>query len=452
MSLVTPDHDSPLSAAPTESADPSRPRVRQLGDDDLGAFSGPTLVSQQAPVMTVSDDDLVRHPVGMDWWLLSTVAALAVMGVVMAFSASYYLAVHRFNDEHLFLVRHLRFLGIATFTLLLFANVPYQVWKKLAYPAMFCALLALMAVPFFGITRNRATRWLALGPVMFQPAELAKVVFVAYLARSLSKKAQRNSIQTFHVGLAPHFLVWAVLGLLCMKQPDLGTTLVLAVLLFAMTFMAGARVAPLLLIGLTGMGVLGAFLVHNPMRSRRITAFIDNFAHRADVGYQLWNSKLAVAMGGFFGRGLGASHQKLGFVPEAHTDFVLAIIGEELGLVGIMFIAVCFIFLVWRGLRIAMSARDEFGRLFALGLTVLFGVQAAVNFGVVLGLLPTKGLTLPFVSYGGTSLIVMAMAAGILLNIGRGGNPDVVLPALPSLRQRPSGNTRVRTPAHEGAR
>ncbi|MCO4761583.1 MAG: putative lipid II flippase FtsW [Myxococcales bacterium] len=425
------------------SVPPTASGSAYAGEPSLGSLSGPTLVSHRGPNMPVSDEDLVRHPVGMDWALLSVVAALAVMGIVMAFSASYYLAVHRFGDEHMFLTRHLRFIGVATFTLLLFANMPYQMWKKLAYPAMAVALFALVLVPIFGITRNRATRWLAIGGFSFQPAELAKVIFVAYLARSLSKKAERNSIQTFHVGLLPHFMVWSVLGLLCMKQPDLGTALVLAVLLFTMTFVAGARVAPLVFIGLSGVSLLGVFLAHNPMRSRRITAFIDNFEHRADVGYQLWNSKLAVAMGGFFGRGLGASHQKLGFVPEAHTDFVLAIVGEELGLVGIMFIAVCFIFLIYRGLRIALSARDEFGRLLAIGLTVLFGVQAAVNFGVVLGLLPTKGLTLPFVSYGGTSLIVMSMAAGILLNVGRGGNPDLVLPDLPKFGKKRPGNTRV---------
>ena len=440
MSLVPIDPPQSLHAAAPVQADP-------LASDAAltGVMSGPTLVQQRAPVMTISDDDLIRHPVGMDWWLFSTVAALAVMGVVMAFSASYYLAVHRFNNEHLFLVKHLRSLAIATFALLTFANVPYQVLKKLAYPAMTLALVALILVPIIGVTVNRSTRWLRIGGSLFQPAELAKVAFVAYLARSLSSKAERNAIHTLHLGLLPHFLVWGVLGLLCMKQPDLWTALVLAVLLFSMTFVAGARIAPLVLLGLTGLGGLGVLLLHSPMRIRRILAFLYNFEHRADIGYQLWNSKLAVAMGGIFGRGLGASHQKLGFVPEAHTDFVLAIIGEELGLVGVLFTALCFIFLVWRGLRIALSARDEFGRLLALGLTVLFGVQASVNLGVVLGLLPTKGLTLPFVSYGGTSLIVMAMAAGILLNIGRGGNPNLRLPNLPTLGQQPTGNTRVRT-------
>lgn len=439
-----------MSVASTHHAEPSAPDFAS----DLPGLSGRTRVTPPSADMPVGEAALVRHPVGMDWWLFATVITLAALGVVMAFSASYYLAVHRFNNQHLFLIKHLRFAAIASVTLLVFVHVPYQIWQKLANPVMVMAILAMIAVPFIGVTRNRATRWLAVGPVMFQPAELVKVVFVAFLARSLAKKAKKNSIHLFHIGLLPHMVVWGILALLCMKQPDLGTALVLAVLLFSMTFMAGARVAPLLLIGFIGLGALTTFLIHNPMRSRRITAFINNFDHRADVGYQLWNSKLAVAMGGFFGRGLGGSHQKLGFVPEAHTDFVLAIIGEELGVIGILFVAACFIFLVWRGLRIAFSARDEFGRLLALGLTVLFGVQASVNFGVVLGLLPTKGLTLPFVSYGGTSLIVMSMAAGILLNVGRGGAPDFELPSVPRFgvggRGAARSNTRVRRVPQRG--
>ena len=422
--------------------------LTDLPPRDLPDFSADQRDSTAAVERAMADRESTPHPVGMDWWLFATVVALGVLGLVMAFSASYYLAVHRYNNEHLFLTKHLRFLAIAAVVLVAATRVPYQIWQKLAKPAMAVAVLTMIAVPIFGVTRNHATRWLDLGPVMFQPAELVKVIFVAYLARSLAKKAELNSLKDFSVGFFPLLVVWAVLAVLSMKQPDLGTALVLAVLLFSMTFMAGSRVATLLNIGLVGVAGLATLLAYSPMRIRRITAFLNNFDHRADVGYQLWNSKLAVAMGGVFGRGLGASHQKLGFVPEAHTDFVLAIIGEELGLIGVLFVAVCFIFLIWRGFRIALSARDEFGRLFALGLSVLFGVQASVNFGVVLGLLPTKGLTLPFVSYGGTSLIVMAMAAGILLNIGRGGDPDLVLPTLPSfLQRRPKdgrGNTRVR--------
>ncbi len=451
--MATTPHEPVGAGLPDDALDAATVRDDVVAssalDHDVDLLGGPTRVSHAAPTMAVSDAELVHHPVGMDWPLFATIAALATLGLIMAFSASYYLAVHRFGNEHLFLDRHVQYLGAAAFALLLFANVPYQAWSKLAYPAIVVVLIALIAVPIFGVTRNRATRWLMFGPITFQPAELAKVVFVAYLARSLSKKAEQNSIQTFNVGLLPHLLVWTLLCGLCMKQPDLGTALVLAVLLFTLTFIAGARIAPLLFLGLSGLGLLIGFLIHNPMRSRRITAFLHNFEHRDSVGYQLWNSKLAVAMGGVFGRGLGGSHQKLGFVPEAHTDFVLAIIGEELGVVGIAFIAVCFMFILYRGTRIALSARDEFGRLLAMGITVLFGTQAAVNFGVVLGLLPTKGLTLPFVSYGGTSLVVMAMAAGVLLNVGRGGDPDFAWPQLPtgSRRRGRPGNTRVWRPA-----
>lgn len=182
--------------------------------------------------------------------------------------------------------------------------------------------------------------------------------------------------------------------------------------------------AYIIFLGLIGLAGLGTYIIHNPMRSKRLWAFLEPLAYRDTTGYQLFNGKLAVATGGLFGNGLGHSRQKLGFVPEAHTDFILSIIAEELGLIGIALVALAFIFLMLRGLRIALRARDEFGRLLASGITVLLGTQAAVNFGVVMGTLPTKGLTLPFVSHGGSSLIVLALAAGVLLNIGRGGNPD----------------------------
>ncbi len=256
-----------------------------------------------------------------------------------------------------------------------------------------------------------------------------------------------NSIRTFHLGLLPHFIVWALVFGLCMKQPDLGTGLVLGILLFTMTFMAGARIAYLLFFGMGGSAVLMTFLINDPMRSKRLMAFLEPLAHRSATAYQLFNGKLAVATGGLFGQGLGASRQKLGFIPEAHTDFVLSVIGEELGVVGIALIAFAFVFLAYRGLRIALHARCEFGRLLAMGIVVLVSAQAAINFGVVLGLLPTKGLTLPFVSYGGSSLMVMSLSMGVLLNVGRGGRadfswPDLAVGPIAGRGRRPS-NARV---------
>ena len=399
------------------------------------------------PEAEVSEEALVPLPVGMDWWLLAVVVFLAAVGVVMAFSASIYPAVHTFGDESHFLDRHLRYVGLGVLVLLFGLHLPYQAWRTLAYPLLGLIIAALIYVVSFGETRNRATRWILIAGVSFQPAELGKFVFVVYLAYSLSKKAATNAIQTFHIGLLPHFLVWAMVFFLCMKQPDLGTGLVLAILLFTLTFVAGARIAYLLFFGMSGTVLLATFLVHDPMRSKRLMAFLEPLAHRSATAYQLFNGKLAVATGGLFGRGLGASRQKLGFIPEAHTDFVLSIIGEELGVIGISLVAMAFAFILIRGLRIALHARCEFGRLLAMGVVVLFGAQASINFGVVLGLLPTKGLTLPFISYGGSSLLVMSLAAGVLLNVGRGGKEDFKWPALLDLLPRRRANARVVEPA-----
>ena len=206
--------------------------------------------------------------------------------------------------------------------------------------------------------------------------------------------------------------------------------------------------------GILGMGggvLLMTFLINDPIRSKRLMAFLEPLAHRSATAYQLFNGKLAVATGGLFGSGLGTSRQKLGFIPEAHTDFVLSIIGEELGVIGISLVAFAFTFVLVRGLRIALHSRCEFGRLLAMGIVVLIGAQTAINFGVVLGLLPTKGLTLPFISYGGSSLLVMSLAVGILLNVGRGGREDFKWPKpkLLELLPRRRANARVAAQAAE---
>ncbi len=406
-------------------------------------FDGPTRVMDRRPEVNPSDEALVPLPVGMDWWLLATIVLIAALGLVMAFSASIYPAVHSHGDESFFLNRHIHYLGLGLLALLFGLHVPYQAWRKLAYPMLALVIGLLVYVMLFGETRNRATRWIVIAGTSFQPAELGKFVFVVYLAFSLSKKAATNAIQTFHIGLLPHFLVWALVFGLCMKQPDLGTGLVLAILLFTMTFIAGARIAYLLFFGMSGGGLLMTFLINDPMRSKRLMAFLEPLAHRSATAYQLFNGKLAVATGGLAGRGLGASRQKLGFIPEAHTDFVLSIIGEELGVIGISLVAFAFAFVLIRGLRIALHARCEFGRLLAMGIVVLIGAQTAINFGVVLGLLPTKGLTLPFISYGGSSLLVMSLAVGVLLNIGRGGREHFHWPSPRELWRRRGDSERL---------
>lgn len=455
-------------------APPNDITAGDLADGFLHDASAPTVVIDPdnagrtrihpPPDVPKGDAALVPVPVGMDWGLFATFVGLMTFGVVMAFSASIYVALHSYNgDEAHFLMRHLVHVGIAGFVLLVAMRTPYQAWRTLAYPLLITSLGLLVAVLVWGKTINNATRWLVIAGFPFQPAELSKFAFVVYLAHSLTKKVSAEAVHRFSVGFLPHALVWCVAFVLCMREPDLGTGIVLAMLLFSMCYIAGTNMAYVVFVGMAGIVTLATYIIHNPMRSRRLWAFLEPLAYRETTGFQLFNGKLAVATGGLFGNGLGLSRQKLGFVPEAHTDFILSVIAEELGLIGVALVALAFLFVILRGLRIAMRARDEFGRLLAAGITILLGTQAAVNFGVVMGTLPTKGLTLPFISHGGSSLIVLSLAAGVLLNVGRGGNPDfeVPLPRLPAFLRRKDttshlkGNTRVRpaanrpaTPAH----
>ena len=418
-------------------------------DDDL--LGGPTLVQRGRPDVPPSDEGVVPHPPGMDWVLLGAVVTLSILGVVMAFSASYFEAVNKHKDELFFLSRHLRYAAIAVVALCVGVWTPYQLWRRLAPGLLVAAVVLLTMVLLLGDKRYGARRWLW----GFQPVELAKLAFIVVMARSIVSKAERGVLTSVVRGFLPLAMVFLLFAGLLMKQPDMGSTMVFSVLLLGMAFVGGMRVGPILGAGVTVVGTaMGFIYFFSPWRWKRILAFLDPFAKAAwnGKGYQLANSIMAVTQGGTLGQGLGASQQKLGFLPEAHTDFVLAIIAEELGVVGVSFVAFLFWVILWRGMGIIAGARDEFGRLVAFGILLLLGTQASVNFGVVVGLLPTKGLTLPFVSFGGTSLIAMSLAVGILLNVGRGGQVDadawfdrLRLPRLPTrLFDRHRGPRNVR--------
>jgi cell division protein FtsW len=266
-----------------------------------------------------------------------------------------------------------------------------------------------------------ARRWIDLGFVRFQPAEAAKVVLVLYLARSLSLKKERMRI--FSVGFLPHLAVTLALVGLVLAERDLGTAVILLVVLFVMLFAGGVKVVYLLGAVVLAIPIGWKLIAGTPYRMQRITAFLDPWQHRDGIGFQIVESLLGIGNGGWFGQGLGEGKGKLFYLPAAHTDFIAAVIAEEVGLVGMSLLVLLFAVLVWRGFRATVQAPDPFGCHVALGLTTLIGSQALVNLSVVLGLLPTKGLTLPFVSYGGSSLMTMLAAAGMLLSVsgGQGG-------------------------------
>ena len=424
MSRWASPHAADAGPALTGEAPYVDPLPHPLPDDSV--FDAPTLETRviDAPKIPLTDRPVTPLPVGMDWLLLGIVLALMALGTIMAYSASVHLALTIHGDITVFLRKHLIHVSASLVALVVLIRLPYQALRDYAYVGLLGSLGLLGLVLVYGKVVNKARRWLVIGGFQFQPAELAKIAFAVYLAHSLTKKISRGESENLIKGLGPHLLAWGAMFAFLIRQPDLGTGIVLGVMLFAVTYFAGLRIAYFIMAGGVGTFALVAYIVQNPMRLKRLLAFLDPLLYRSTTGFQLFNAKLAVATGGLFGRGLGMSRQKLGFVPEAHTDFILSIIAEELGLIGVALVALAFLTIMVRGVQIAVRARDEFGRLLAAGLTVLIATQASFNFAVVMGTMPTKGLTLPFVSHGGSSMIFMGAALGLLLNIGRGGDPN----------------------------
>jgi cell division protein FtsW len=362
--------------------------------------------------------------------LAAVVVALIGFGVVMVYSASAVQATVQYHDPQFFLKRQAAYAVAALLALWASSRIDYHRLYKLTYPLLaLVGILLLLCVVGFGHSGGGAARWLSIGPVHVQPAEMAKVSLVIWLAYSLAKKADR--IKTFTVGFLPHLIVAGVYMLLCLKQPDFGSAVVLLLLTFTMLFIAGAKVGYILGASILG-GAFGAAAIRfKEYRYERYLAWLHMDEHRQDLAYQPFQSVMSFGSGGPTGLGIGRGLQTL-YLPEAHTDFVAAIIGEELGFLGIAALCGAYMLLVARGVRAALRAPDDFGSFLAFGLSTMFGVQALVNLAVALAVLPTKGLTLPFVSFGGSSLLMNAIAAGVLLNISRQSgepSPDATPPA-----------------------
>jgi cell division protein FtsW len=355
----------------------------------------------------------------MDPVLAAIAIALIGFGVMMVYSASTVEGTVRHHDPQYFVKRQAAY--AITGLLLLFgtSRIDYHRLYKLTYPVLAgVALLLLACVVGFGHSGGGAARWLAIGPIHVQPAEMAKLAVVGWLAYSLAKKADR--VRNFTVGFLPHLIVAGVFMLLCMKQPDFGSAVVLLLLTFTLLFVAGARVGYIL-----GASILAAMLAviavrFSAYRYLRYLAWLDMDAHKQDLAFQPYQSVMSFGSGGLWGMGLGRGLQTL-YLPEAHTDFVAAIVGEELGFLGVLALCAAFLFFVVRGVRAALRAPDDYGSYLAFGIAAMFGVQALMNLAVALTLIPTKGLALPFVSYGGSSLLVNAVAVGVLLNVSRQG-------------------------------
>jgi len=359
-----------------------------------------------------------RH---FDPLLLIATMTLVGLGIVMVYSASFVLASQRFGDSYYFLKKQALYAGGGIALMLLTAQVDYHRWRKLAIPLLVVGmgLLAILILPGMRQEVGGSVRWLKFSilsfHISFQPAELAKFALVLYMAYSLTKK--EGKMKSFTVGFLPHFLVLGVLFGLVLKQPDFGTGIVFGFLVFLMLFVGGTR---LLFLGGTVLAALPGLIyiaTRADYRLKRWFAYLNPWDDPEGAGFQIIQSFLAFGAGKLFGVGLGDGRQKLFYLPEPHTDFILSVIGEELGLVGVVSVIGLFAILILRGFRVCFRAPDLFGTYLALGITALIAVQSILNMGVVMGLLPTKGSTLPFISYGGTSLVVNLLAVGVLLNI-----------------------------------
>jgi cell division protein FtsW len=362
------------------------------------------------------------HPILSEKMLLIPVLLLCGIGIVMVYSASNAIAMADYGNAFYFLKKQAIFFLLGLGVLFIMATLPYKIYSTVAYIILIIAILLLAAVliPSLTVKAGGANRWLNIGVLTFQPSEFVKLALILFLAYSLSKKQKK--IQEFSVGFFPHVLIFALLACLIYLQPDFGTIVILGIITWGMMFVAGVRVFHLL----SPLPFLLPFLYFAvykvEYRKERIMAFLNPWADSYNSGYQLTHSLKAFGSGGIFGKGIGMGMQKMHYLPEPHTDFIFSIIGEELGLIAVLFIFLLYFLVISTGIRIASKSNTNFGAITATGITIYLAIQVIINTGVALGALPTKGLTLPFISYGGTSLLINMAAIGILMNIGASDN------------------------------
>lgn len=350
----------------------------------------------------------------MDGWLLASVLLLLLIGQIMVLNTTYFYAAEHSDQPYRFVWKQAVALVLGMLGMGLTARLSSASYWRCAYPALLLAVVGLIVAL---LSEGQVRRWIHLGMLNFQPSEFAKGAVVLYLAYSLVKKAQR--LHSFVFGVLPHVLVVGLIALLIVIEPDLGGAAFVGVTLFVLLFIAGARKQHLAVLAAAGLMVLTYGIMTADYRSARLLSFLDPVAHRQAGGYQLHQSLLAFGAGGVHGVGLGQSSQKMFYLPEAHTDFVFAVVGEETGLWGTGVILGLFAVVGARGVRIALRHPYRFGQLLAFGCSFLLVGQAGLNMAVVLGMIPTKGLPLPFISYGGSSLCMALVYVGVLLGLSR---------------------------------
>jgi cell division protein FtsW len=346
---------------------------------------------------------------------------LICIGTVVIYSASSIYAWERYKDSLFFLKRRITFLIIGSILTLLVMSIDYKKFRGWAKPLLTLSilLLVLVLIPHVGREVAGARRWFRVKFISFQPSELANIAIIIYIADFIARKGE--DIKTFWQGFLPPMFILGAAALLILAQPDLGTVLALAIVVLIMLFVAGVRGAYLLSVILASLPLLYVLIFNVPYRRMRIMSFLNPWLDPKGSGFQVIQSQIALGSGGIFGVGLGHSKQKLFYLPAAHTDFIFSIIGEELGLLGTVGVIILLIVFIQQGLKIIKDASDKFGYFLSLGLVLMISLKAVINIGVSCAILPTKGLPLPFISYGGSSFIFDMISVGILMNIARTG-------------------------------
>ena len=356
-----------------------------------------------------------------DFWLMLIVMILVIFGLIMVFSASYYYSISQAGTAYSYLLRHGLWVILGTAAMIAGASLDYRIYRKCAVPVLIIIGIMLLLVPFIGTTVNGATRWLSIGPITIMPGELAKPAVILFTAWFLSEKPDR--IKSITRGILPLIGVAGVYGVLIIKQPNLSTAITVCGIVVAMMLVAGMKWR--YFFGAAGAGAAGILSIVLFARGSywysRLTSFTDPFADPLNDGYQAVQSLLALGSGGLLGVGLGKSVQKNLYLPEPQNDFILAIIGEELGYVGVIALIIVYCIFIWKGSHIAINAPDQFGMLLASGIVLMVAIQVILNIAVVTSSMPATGINLPFVSYGGNALLIFMFCSGVLINISRHG-------------------------------
>jgi len=354
-----------------------------------------------------------------DLLIIMVVVTLLIIGLVMILSASSVRSYNLYGDSYYLFRYQLIWAVIGIIAMFIFMNIDYHIYKKFAkYILLITAIfLVLVLIPGIGHMVGGSRRWLLLGSIRIQPSEVAKLALVFYLAQFLSQK--KDKLNSFTKGFLPPLIVFGIIFFLILLEPDLGTGITMAITFFVILFVSGINSRYLILMVASGVPLFVYFILSEDYRRQRLFAFLNPWSDPLDTGYHIIQSLIALGTGGIFGVGLGNSKQKFLYLPEPGTDFIFAVLGEEFGLIGTLLILVLYFVLAWRGLKISLTAPDMFGTLLAVGITSMIVFQAIINIGVVTSSMPVTGITLPFISYGGTSLVIMLSGIGILLNISK---------------------------------